>query len=42
MKVADAEGLKSSLEEAFGPVGISCFAGLNVDGASVNIGIHRG
>ena len=46
VKAADAEGLKSSLEEAFERVGISCFAsrlhGLNVDGASVNTGIHRG
>ena len=46
VKAADAEGLKSSLEEAFERVGISCFAsrlhGLNVDGASVNTGIHCG
>ena len=46
VKSADAEGLKSSLKEAFERIGISCFEnrlhGLNVDGASVNTGVHRG
>ena len=46
VKTADAEGLKSSLEEAFERIGILSFEtrlhALNVDGASVNTGIHRG
>ena len=46
VKAADADGLKSSLKEAFERIGILCFEnrlhGLNVDGASVNTGVHRG
>ena len=40
------EGLKSSLNELFECIGITNFGsrlhGLNVDGASVNTGIHNG
>ena len=46
VKSADAEGLKSSLNESFERIGITNFGsrlhGLNVDGASVNTGIHNG
>ena len=46
VKTADVEGLESSLEEAFERIGILSFEtrlhGLNVDGACVNTGIHRG
>ena len=45
VKSADANGIKESLEEAFKRVGIEDFTsrllGLNVDGASVNTGIHH-
>ena len=43
---ADAEGIKEAIKTAFARFGISNFTshllGLNVDGASVNMGIHRG
>ncbi|XP_028408661.1 zinc finger protein 862-like [Dendronephthya gigantea] len=43
---ADAEGLLRAIESAFSRLGISCFpdrlVGLDVDGASVNMGIHAG
>ena len=46
LKTGDAEGIKASIEEAFGGIGLTSFAdrltGLNVDGASLNTGIHRG
>ena len=46
VKTADTEGLKSSLEEAFERIGILSFEtrlhARNIDGASVNTGIHRG
>ena len=44
VKSGDAEGIKASIEEAFSIIGLTSFAekltGLNVDGASVNTGIH--
>lgn len=46
VKSADAEGVKESIEDAFNRIGITRFSsrltGLNADGASVNMGIHRG
>ena len=43
---ADAKGIKETIKTAFASFRISNFTsrllGLNVDGASVNIGIHRG
>ena len=46
MKSGDAEGIKAIIEEAFSRIGLTSFAekltGLNVDGASVNTGIHHG
>lgn len=43
---ADAEGLQNSITRAFSRIDIPCFSdrlvGLNVDGASVNVGIHAG
>ena len=46
MKSCDAEGIKASIEEAFTRIVLPTFTdrltGLNVDGASVNTGIHRG
>ena len=43
---ADAEGIQETIKTAFARFGISNFTsrllGLNVDGASVNMGIHRG
>ena len=46
VKNADAPGLKSTLEVAFNCFGITCYydklVGLNLDGASVNMGKHNG
>ena len=46
VKTADAKGIIESLEEAFSRIGITNFEdlllGLNVDGASVNVGKHKG
>lgn len=46
VKSADAVGITASIEEAFHRLGVTSFTnkliGLNVDGASVNTGIHRG
>ena len=46
IKSADAEGLLSSLKESFKQIGIlnvgNRLHGLNIDGASVNTGIHNG
>ena len=43
---ANAEGIKETIATAFSRFGISNFSsrllGLNVDGASVNVGVHRG
>ena len=43
---ADAEGLQTAIETSFSRLGISCFpdrlVGLNIDGASVNMGVHAG
>ena len=41
---ADAKGIKETIKTAFARFGISrftsCFLGSNVDGASINMGIH--
>jgi hypothetical protein len=46
VKSGNAEGIRASIEEAFTRIGLTSFVdkltGLNVDGASVNTGIHRG
>ena len=43
---ADAEGLQTAIETSFSRIGISRFpdrlVGLNIDGASVNMGVHAG
>ena len=44
--MANAQHLVESVKEAFHHVGItylfSHFCGLNIDGASVNLGVHKG
>ena len=46
VKMADAAGIIESIETVFNRFGIMSFTdgmpGLNVDGASVNVGVHRG
>ena len=46
LKMADAAGIIESIETEFNQFGITSFtdrmSGLNVDGASVNVGVHRG
>ena len=46
LKMADAAGIIESIETEFNQFGITSFtdrmSGLNVDGSSVNVGVHRG
>ena len=46
VKTADAAGIIESIEAEFNQLGVTSFtdrmSGLNVDGASVNVGVHRG
>ena len=46
VETADAAGIIESIETVFNQFGITSFtdrmSGLNVDGASVNVGVHRG